>query len=740
MRELRHGTSFLLVCLVCCAVHAAERGSVAGRVLTAGGEPVADASVDVAGAPRVRTDRKGAFIATLPAGAHTLLVSHDGFGMAAASVTVAANATVDVEIRLSPSYRDEIVVSAGVDVRAASELAQPAAVVSGGRLDALQQPSLGATIEGEPGVSTSSFGTAVGRPIVRGLGNDRVRILSNGTDSGDLSAGAADHAVDAGTGTATRIEILRGAATLLYGSSASGGVVNVIDDRVPEAQLDRAITGSASLGYGSSATDRNGALQLAGTSGNLGWSASASGRDTGDYSIPGEVGEGRGRLENSALRNSSVFAGASWIGAAGFLGAALSRTGSTYGVPGHHEHHEHEEEEEEEHGGPEIALRQNRADVRGHWHGVTGFIEDLRLSAAVSDYEHVEKEAGGEIGLRATQKSHDSRLELQHAAIGPVGGSAGVQLRHRRVTSVGEEAFVPSSDFSNAAVFALEEIATPRTRWQGGIRYERQTSEGDPGVAPRRSYRALSSSAGVVWLPSPSYSIGLSAARAAKFPSPEELYANGPHLASRTFEIGDPDLRMETGLSTSLSLRKLLGRVTGEINLFGNRFDDFIHQRYSGEEIDGFPVLLTENGDATFYGGEIALEMQLLARAGRQLTLSADLERVRAELDTGEPLPRIPAMELGAALRLSADRYWAELGVARVSAQTRVAPHEQPSAAYTTLAAAAGWRWYARQTAHDVLLRGTNLTNREIRPHTSFLKDVAPQPGRDLAITYRVTF
>jgi iron complex outermembrane receptor protein len=744
---MRRGNHVVVMCVFACLLvsaggRASEQCTLSGHVSDAGGEPVANAVFEVLGARvRWKSDAGGAYTALLAPGEYRLLVTSERSGTAAAAVTLQAGAKATLDVALSPVYRDEVVVSAGMAARPVSEVAQPIAVLSGERLDANQQPSLGATIAHEPGVSTTSFGPAVGRPILRGLGADRVRILSNGTDIGDLSAGAPDHAVDANTATADRIEILRGAATLLYGSSAGGGVVNIIDGRIPESRSERALSGQAAAGYGSVARHRHADVQMGGTLGFFSWNVQGLQQKTGDYSIPGfasvepREGEERGTLRNSAHESTTGTAGGSWTGERGFLGLALSRTDATYGLPG---------SLEENAGGesaPKIVLRQDRVDLRGEWRRPGAFVEGLRLNAGANDYAHLEAESSAEFGQRNSQKSYEARIELQHAAIGSVQGSVGAQLRHRDVAIVGTEAFVPPNTTANVAVFALEEYGHRNHRWDIGVRYERQDVEGEESVAPRRTYGALSSSIGWVWAPAPGYSIGTSVARAVKFPNAEELYSKGPHLSTRSYETGNAGLHKEVNLDADLSLRKLTGRVTGEVNLFVNRFDDFIFQRLTDDQIDELPVLVYENADAIFRGVEVRGSVLLAQRGARHFSLEGGLDTVRAELrDTGEPLPRIPAMDLGGGLRYVDGALWAEVTVWRTARQDRVAQNESPTAGYTIVNASAGWRIYTQHLAHDFILRGSNLNNAVIRAHTSFLKDLAPQPGRDIDLSYRVTF
>jgi len=719
---------------------AGEPGVVKGRVMNAGGQPVPGAVVEIAGhGQRWKTDDGGNFEAPVPPGDQRLIITSTRYGVAVTPVNVAAGQKVSIDVLLTPVFKDEVVVSTGAAAHTVSEVATPIAVLTADKLESIQQPALGATIAGQPGVSTTSFGPAVGRPVLRGLGNDRVRVLSNGTDVGDMSAGEPDHAVDVNTANADRIEILRGAATLLYGSSAEGGVVNVIDGRIPESRMDRAISGEVTAGFASSADDRHEDVRLEGSINALAWYATVFNRHTGDYHIPGFAdafdpppGAERGILRNSSIDSRNGVLGLSWVGENGFLGFSVARIEATYGLPG---------DLQAGGGDPHIVLRQNREDVRGELRRPGSFIESLRINAGFNDYVHHEGE-GGIFGQTNSQKSYEGRLEARHAKLGALTGSAGMQVRHRDEAIIGEEAFVPPSTISNAAAFALEELAIGDKRLQGGLRYEQQQIEGNVPTAPRRNYHSLASSLGFVWTPRGAYSVGVSIARAVKFPSVEELYTRGPHISTHSFEIGDANLRPEVDLDTDVSIRKLTGRVAGELNLFVNHFDNFIYQRFTDEpEIEELPVLRYQNAGATFRGAELRVNTLLLQKESRHLSAEFGGDMVHAELARShEPLPRIPALKIGAGLRYEQNAWTADAGLWHVSRQNRLAPHETPTNAYTTVHASIGLRFYTQHLAHDIVLRGTNLTNAEIRNNTSFLKDVAPQPGRDLELSYRVAF
>ena len=740
-RKAAHWFLFL-ICIVALNAMAAGTGELTGRVHSAAGEPVGNATIEISGmAQRLKSGADGAFEIIVPAGDHELVVTSSRYGMARTDVRIAEGTSTTVDVKLSPVYRDEVVVSAGGDAKLASEVAQPIAVLSGERLDARQQPSLGATVEHEPGVSTSYYGPAVGRPILRGLASDRVRILSNGTDIGDASSFAPDHAVAIDPVLAERIEVLRGAGTLLYGSSAGGGVVNIIDDRIPESLLGRAIMGEVAFGAGSVSSEKRGNARLQGNVGSIGWYAADSVRHTGDYKIPGfasvdpPAGEPRGTLRNTSVDSHDAILGASFVGQSGFLGVAGSRIRAEYGLPLHGEFGDDGEPEKST-----LTQHQDRWDIHGEWRG-RSLIEAVRVKAGISDYNHIERASPEDPGQVNKHKTTDTRIEAQHAAFGSLTGSFGFQYTHRDSSVIGLEQTVPPNALENMALFALEEIVRPNHRWQAGLRFEQEHTKGTKEELERRSFRDLSSSLGYVWTPRPDWSVAASVARSVKFPSAEELYSNGDILATQTFEIGDPNLRKEINFDTDLSIRRLRGRVTGELNLFMKRFNNFIYQRATGDFKGDLPVLVFVNADAVFRGAELRTDVALIQNGSQLLSFEAGIDSVRAEVrETSQPLPRIPPLKIGGTLRYERATTWIEGGVWRASKQTRVAPLETETNGYTTIHAAAGYSFVTQKIKHDVFVRGTNLNNAEIRSHTSFLKDFAPEPGRDVSLTYRVTF
>ncbi len=772
-RKFFHGAARCLLCLMLClgaalpawsqaSAPARGTGAITGRVTTLEGAPVTDAVVQVVELRRQATvGADGSFrFDAVPAGAYLLEAVSPRLGQAVERTTVSAGGAAEVAMTLDLTvHQDEILVTASPDARSRNEIAQPTSVLSGEELQRQLQPTLGETLSREPGVTSTFFGPGASRPVIRGLGGDRIRVLESGIGSGDASTTSPDHAVSIDPAAAERIEVLRGPATLLYGSSAVGGVVNVIDNRVPERLPDERVTGTAELRGGTVAGERHGSAVLEGAlGGRIAWHLDFQKRETDDYEIPGfaesevlrraedEEGEEHeqafGVLENSSLETEGGSLGVSWVGGQGFFGVSASGFESLYGIPGGaHEHHgEGEEQEEEEHGGVRIDMEQRRYDVRG---GITrgfGIFRGANLRFGATDYEHVELE-GEEIGTTFLNESWEGRLELLQNTLGPLSGSIGLQAQSRDFEAIGDEAFVPPTQTDTWAIFAFEELTRGPWRFQLGGRYENQDVEAAAGEARSRSFAGVSGSFGLVWQPaSEAYSLGLSVARSTKLPNAEELFSNGPHLATSAFEVGDPDLQEETNLGVDLTLRKVTGRLTGEVTFFTNRFADYIFEQATGGEEDGLQVFRFVQRDAEFRGAELAGVYQLFHDEPFHMDVEFGADFVRAELADGTPLPRIPPRRYRLGFHYRGGKLDGLVEGARVDDQDRVAPLELPTEGHTLLNASLGYRFFTSAAVFEVLLRGTNLTDEEARNHVSFLKDRVPMPGRDVSLALRVKF
>jgi iron complex outermembrane receptor protein len=727
--------------------------TIAGRVVTPTGDPAIGAEIRVVGLGRhVDADADGRFRMQIPAGSYVLEIYSPRFGRAVERITAEAEAEMDLLIQLEPVFHAEpIIASVGPEARTQTELFQVTDVLVGRELVEKGRNSIGETLAEQPGVTSTYYGPGSSRPVIRGLQGDRVRVLESGISSGDVSASGPDHAVAMEPMLAGQIEIIRGPSTLLYGSSAIGGAVNVVDPRIPREKSGHAITGHAQVQGATVSDELNGGMSVGGTVGSIGWHASGLLRNTDDYRIPGpavalpaqEPGEEHpdlGYLPNSALETRTGSLGASWVGSAGYAGAAVTGYGTKYGVPGH----SHGEEEppaipEEGHDeGVEIDLDQTRFDAEAAWTFGGSLVRAAKLRAGYSDYNHQEFE-GDEVGTRFDNSEFEGRLEATHAPLGPVTGSLGAQYGHRDVQAQGEEAFLADTKTGALALFLYEEIPVGPVKFGLGARWE--GNDHDVIDGRNRSSDGFSGSLGVNWSVSEAVTLTAAAARSTKLPTAEELFSDGPHAATRLYEVGDPDLVNEIGHSFDMALIVSEGPLSGQVAAYLNSFDDFIFITPTDSTVNGFVVAQYGQEDARFYGFELSLKLSLLHRPGNHLALTGFSDYVRAEATrTDEPMPFIPPLRWGVGALWEIDRWRTAFDVRRTEEQSRVAGFETPTAGYTFLNASVSYAFFTGTLVHEITLRGTNLTDQEARNHVSLLKDIAPLPGRDVRLTYRVLF
>ncbi len=765
---------------------AQDTGSIAGQLDThgEGGVTLATATLpELSLSASVATH--GAFrFDAVPPGTYLLVVEIPSVGLTRQSVTVSAGQETAVELEIDHiAHSDEIVVTATGDLRSESELSNAVSVLSGADLQLRMGATLGETLEGEPGVSSTSFVPGAGRPIIRGLSGARVRVMAGGIGTGDTSAVSADHAVTSEPAQAQQIEVLRGPATLRYGSGAIGGAVNIIDGRIPTTRAATSLSGTIDLVGGSVADERMGALELGGGSGDWAWAIAAVNRETDPYEIPvhsrleddheeddddhhdeddedddHEDSEEHlenpfGVVPNTDLHTESGRLGVTrFFGDRGFLGVSVSGFNTEYGIPpGAHQHQGHaheddqhdddEDEGEDDHGDEELPVRvdmkQQRVDLRSDIYLPAGGFEKLEVRMGGTDYEHIEFE-GDEAGTLFTNDYFETRVEMFQRVRGGSRGSVGLQYSDRDIAAVGAEAYVRPTASNSWAVFTSQEIEKGAIRWQFGARFEQ--SNHDPAGGPTWSGDGVSTSAGLVWKANDTWSLGLSASRSVRLPSPEELFADGVHVATLTYEIGNPNLDAEVGNGLDLSLRKNEGRLQGELTLFQQDFQDFIYQGFTGAQIDDIAVILYSQGNATMTGAEFRARIEVVEWEDNHLHLELLGDTVDAELDQGGNLPRIPPMSLGAGLHYHGHDWRAAVEWRFVDDQHDVAELEGPTDGYTMLNAHVGRRFILKNQILELLLRGRNLTDEEARVHTSFLKTLAPLPGRDITLSARFWF
>jgi iron complex outermembrane receptor protein len=619
---------------------------------------------------------------------------------------------------------------------------------------------LGETLDSQPGVASTAFGRGASRPIIRGLGEDRIRVLSNGVGQIDASAVSPDHAVAAEGLEAQSIEVLRGSAALAYGGNAVGGVVNVLDGRILEAAPERGLSGEAlvSNAMGLDESQAAGAVLLAGDH----FAVRVDGfiRDAGNFDIPGfaysaaqraeeieealEEGEepedfAQGQAPNSFAEAEGAAIGVSTFGQWGFAGVSARRLESAYGIPGAHAHGEEEDEEEALFEGPFIDLEQTRYEARLGLTQGFGFIDMIRADAAFVDYTHSEIEESGEIGTTFTNEGFDARIEAFHS-IGAFTGVAGISGSELDFAATGEEAFVSPTEISDLGVFVVERWQAGAWSLDGGARFEQRSYDNiDQG---ERTFDLWSASLGAGYRATETLFLGVTLARTERAPTEIELFADGAHLATSTFEQGDASLGVETATSFEAIGRWEAGRFQLEASVFRIAFEDFTTFFDTGlEDAESeLPIFAAAQQDATFTGGEISAAAELF-NAG-DWTFSADLtaDIVRAELDGGGNVPRIPPRSTTLGLAGETDRFAGRIEWVNTAEADNLAAFETPTEGYDLINASLTFRPMAGNDTLVLRLDGRNLTDEEARVHTSFVKDLIPQPGRSVRLVLASRF
>lgn len=660
--------------------------------------------------------------------------------------------------QVSPD-EDVIIVTASPLSRSLDEAITGQSVLSGDELEDRLAATIGETLKLEPGVSSTSFGAGASRPIIRGQGGDRVRILTNGIGSIDASSASPDHAVAVEPAQAERIEVVRGAAILRYGSSGAGGIVNVIDGRIPSEFPDGNTDVAIRIGASSVDSGAEAAASINQRAGNVVFHLDATRREAGDYRIPVE-GESRAqlaeegeevpedfnenrRLENSFAESDSVTGGVSYIGERGFIGFALHNFNSTYGIPGGHGHeeeeedhdddheeedHEHEGEDEEE-GGVFIKLDQTRFDVNAGLN-FDGPIERVQVFGGYADYTHTEFEGPGEIGTIFANEGFELRAEAIQAQRGNWTAAYGAQYRERDFSAIGEEAFVPPSNTQQFGIYTFHEVEIGNGHLEGAARFERTDQENQTSGIDKSFDLVSLSGGGDVHL-TDTVRLGGTVFRTERAPTTEELFSNGPHIATNQFEIGDATLTKEVSTGIEGAFRHRADTHNLTLNVFYTDYKDYIFEVQTGEEEDGLPAFQYIAADAEFYGFEAAGETDITTIGSFDLSADSLVEKVRAKTASGN-LPRIPPLSVLTGLEAESDRLKLRAEWEYVAKANDLSAFELPTEDYNLVNAFATWKAPAGAENVQLRLSVMNILDKEARQHTSFLKDLVPLPGRNV--------
>lgn len=665
------------------------------------------------------------------------------------------------------------VTSAPLETRA-DEVVGSVDVITGEQLIRDLNGNLADTLERLPGVTSTYFGPASGRPVVRGLGTDRVRVLINGLGGLDASSSSPDHAVTAEVIGAQQVEVLRGPAAIAYGGGAIGGVVNVIDGRIPSALPDDRLDGFA---YGGATSVDNG-HQLAGrltttAFGALVLQGEYQRREADDFEIPGFAESARlrelehgeedhedehedheeeelafGEVNNSGYTFETGSIAASVVGDWGYVGIGFKQSDARYGLPGHaHAGEEHEAAHadgflglaaEDDHGDDEeevtLVLDQSRVDLRGELNR-DGFFNRIRWSFAHADYVHTELE-GEEVGTMFDKDGIEGRIEVRHQHGGPRQGAVGLQLLSQDFAAVGEEAYIEPVTTQDWGLFVAERWDFDSWGIEGGLRWDTRNLD---GIRAERDFDTVSGSLSLFARPGEGWFTGVTLSRTERAPTDAEVFSDGPHAATRAFEIGNLELGTERAWSGEATVRRTMDRASAEVTGFYAVYDGFIGLFPTGLEEDGLDVFEYRQADVDLYGFEARADVELGRVADFDLIAEATADYVRGELDAGGNLPRIPPMSGTLALIAERDRVSLRAEGRFVAEQDEIASFELPTDGYTLFNADA--RLTPFETSDVTFILGVrNITDEEARVHTSFLKDQLPLPGRSFRAAVSARF
>ncbi len=760
MKFVISGTAIALISVLPCVLNAQDgpgaiRGSVTDRA-SATPLPVTVVRIRETHATEV-AHQDGSFrFDALRAGRYTVVGERIGYATDSVLVDVRAGQTAVVELKLAVAAIQlaQVTVTGSLRPQAARDLTSSASSVSGAALDRKLDATVAATLRNEPGVAVGGIGPATARPVIRGLGGNRILMLEDGQRPGDMSSTSADHAVAIEPLTAQRLEVVRGPLSLMYGSSALGGVANVIRDEIPRSIPEDAhgsfLSQVSSVNRGVSAGGHT-TLALAG----VGLRGEGSYRKSGDVRVPGSS------LENTSAETlTGAFAGGV-ANDVGHVGGSYRFYANDYGIPGGfvggHE------------SGVDIEMRRHTFRLAGELHpsDVTQ-TRKLQVDALYSDYHHDEIGAGGTIGTRFDQKVLSGEVRAQHDTLWlATNGAIGVRAEYRDIQTGGSLDTPSTSDLTFAG-YVVEEFGRGPLRVQLGARYDWAlfqpelgasitTSEGEIPVR-ERTFGSFSGSAGVVYAPSESWRIGSSLSRAYRTPDFNELYSDGPHLAANSYDVGDPGLDEEIGLGAELFVRFNTERFSGEAAVFRNQLDNYIFPSSRGRvergPQRGRPRLQFTNEDARFSGVEGSVEWSV----HRRWVLEANASYVGAEftseradipifenqdtvlLEPSRYPPLIPPLHGRAGARYETPRYFGGIDVTWAARQERTGDFETPTGAYAVPGANAGVRLSRGGMFHTVTLRIDNMLDHEYRDHLSRIKDFMPEPGRNISLLYRLTY
>ncbi len=796
---------------------------IEGTVINSDGKAIAGATIMVEGTNTKTTTNKDGkfFIDNLSMGTSELHVSAPGFAHLLKNINVQDDKTT-IAIALNRSPIEVIDVVATPIHMSAMESAAPVTVISGEKLRRQQAATLGDSLEKVAGVHSNFHANVASTPVIRGLSGPRVLIAQNGLDVSDVSRVGPDHSVATEASTSKQIEVLRGPATLFYGSGASGGVVNVVDGRVP---TDNTTRGEWFVENASVNNQQQAAFNLTTGYESLGFYVDGFWRDADDYDVPEapELEHPDDEIRsvvNSAEKSTGFTLGTSYIFDQGFIGVAVEQFDREYGIPGHthgeedaHAHDDHDHSDQADAAEEQVFadLEQTRIQLLGEWNIEGDYLKQIKFQSGFTDYEHAEIEHGA-VGTIFENETSEVKLDLLHAEYYQWKGGVSFHYKNSKVAAQGSEAFTPPSETETLAVAMMEERHFGDWLVQLGARIEKVTIEASDVLLPELDFHShgddhddhghddhshddhghddhghdahagttrvfavdhdftpVSLSAGLVWDFTPGYNVGLSLSRTERAPSAPELLSFGPHIGTRTYEVGalfavDSDhndigltnetIDLETANNIDLTLRKTEGNVGFILNAFYNEIDNYYYRANTNlfaeaahdhggddghdhsEHVDELPIYIYTAEDVILSGFEAQLAWQITD----EFKITTFSDYVKARLKDGGDLPRTPPLRVGSEFSYENEMISAHLDITRYQRQDNVADLETETAGYTLVDAFISWDLPLNNQDISVYLKGSNLTDTDARVHTSFLKNIAPRPGRNIVIGVRGQF
>lgn len=641
--------------------------------------------------------------------------------------------------------------------QAASKAARPVTVLSTDELQSKLGTTIGDTLKNEPGITSQSFGPGVGTPVIRGQSGARVRVMQNSLGNNDVSSLSPDHANGVEPILVERVDVLRGPSTLLYGSGAIGGIVNVIDNRIPEQLPDKLLGGAGEQRYDSATNESSSALKLEGGKHGVAYHADGFYRDQGNTHIGGNaideeaahiadpgldiVDKPNGLIGNSKARSRGGSVGISKIDDAGLVGVSLNRLEKNYGIP-----------PDGSGGAPvTVALTQTKYDFKGQLNQPFALAEKLKMKFGYTDYKHVEQDDGVPATTFVNQ-SYESRLELEHKPIGVLDGVLGFQSVNSRFAAIGAEALVPRTDLDSYSLFAVESAAVGDFVYELGMRGEWQSIAPETGNS--LTYLPLSGSASAVWDITDRHQASLAFTHSQRAPQIQELFSNGVHEATHSYELGNTQLNKELSNNLDLGYRYHADWLTAEFNLFHNWVGDYIYQQRTGsvfnEDSGEFeaacsgtciPVVASRQAAASFKGFEAQTVFPLMQNRYGAVDLTLFGDYTRGTFDQGGDVPRMPPLRYGLQLSYEKNDWSGHARLTRGEAQHHPGGHDSNSPGYLLLNLDTQYR-VASFGDSEILLfaKAKNLLDENIRNSTSYLRNFAPEPGRSAELGIRASY